>query len=60
MRLLDRLAAAYLGWLRGLLFGMVVLWIVTYVGLTIVGLDYAVVFATLTALAMVVPYSARC
>ena len=56
MRLLDRLAAAYLGWLRGLLFGMVVLWIVTYVGLTIVGLDYAVVFATLTALAMVVPY----
>ncbi len=56
VRLLDRLAAAYLGWLRGLLFGMVVLWIVTYVGLTIVGLDYAVVFATLTALAMVVPY----
>jgi predicted PurR-regulated permease PerM len=55
-RLLDRLAEAYLGWLRGLLVGMVVLWLVTYAGLAIVGLPYAVVFATVTALAMVVPY----
>ena len=55
-RLLDRLADAYVGWLRGLLIGMVVLWAVTYAGLAIIGLRYAVVFATLTALAMVVPY----
>src|SRR5262249_48565909 len=56
LRLLDRLADAYVGWLRGLLVAMVVLWIVTFVGLELVGLQYAVVFATLTALAVVVPY----
>jgi predicted PurR-regulated permease PerM len=52
----GRLAQSYVGWLRGLLVGMAVLWVITYVGLELVGLPYAVVFATLTALAMVVPY----
>jgi predicted PurR-regulated permease PerM len=33
-----------------------VLWVLTFVGLTVIGLDYAVVFATLTAIATVVPY----
>jgi predicted PurR-regulated permease PerM len=56
MRLLDRLARAYMGWLGGLIIGMAVLWVVTFGGLTLVGLPYAVVFATLTSLAMVVPY----
>jgi predicted PurR-regulated permease PerM len=55
-RILHRLGRAYLDWLRGLAIGMVVLWVVTYAGLLIVGLPYAVVFATLTAVAMVVPY----
>ncbi len=55
-RLFERLAEAYVGWLRGLAIGMVVLWAFTYTGLAIIGLRYAVVFATLTALAMVVPY----
>jgi predicted PurR-regulated permease PerM len=55
-RLLERLAAAYMGWLRGLLVAMAVLWVLTFAGLTVIGLDYAVVFATLTAVATVVPY----
>lgn len=52
----TRLAIAYVGWLRGLLVGMAVLGVITYVGLRLVGLDYALVFATVTAAAMVVPY----
>jgi predicted PurR-regulated permease PerM len=55
-RLLERLAEAYMGWLRGLGVAMAVLWVLTFVGLTVIGLDYAVVFATLTAIATVVPY----
>jgi predicted PurR-regulated permease PerM len=54
--ILHRLATAYLGWLKGLAIGMVVLWIITYAGLTAIGLPFAVVFATFTAVAMVVPY----
>jgi len=55
-RLLERLAEAYMGWLRGLLVAMVLLWLLTFAGFTLIGLDYAVVFATITAIATVVPY----
>jgi predicted PurR-regulated permease PerM len=54
--ILRRLAVSYLGWLRGLLIGMLVLAVLTYAGLTAIGLPFAMVFAALTAIAMVVPY----
>lgn len=54
--ILVRLRTAYLGWLRGLGIGMVVLGVLTYVGLRLVGLDFAVFFAVFTAIAMIVPY----
>ena len=38
---LSRLRAAYLGWLRGLYVGMVVLGGITYVGLQLIGLPFA-------------------
>lgn len=55
-RIMHRLAQSYLGWLRGLGAGMVVLWVITYLGLRLINLPFALVFATFTALAMVVPY----
>ncbi len=54
--ILSRLRVAYVGWLRGLLIGMVVLGGVTYLGLRIVGLDFAAFFAVFTAVAMIIPY----
>jgi predicted PurR-regulated permease PerM len=54
--ILARLRVAYLGWLRGLCVGMVVLGGLTYVGLRIVGLGFAAFFAVFTAIAMIVPY----
>jgi predicted PurR-regulated permease PerM len=56
VRLFERLSTAYVGWLRGLIVAMVALWLVTFAGLELIGLKYAVVFATLTAIACVVPY----
>ncbi|MGI8904089.1 MAG: AI-2E family transporter [Solirubrobacteraceae bacterium] len=53
---LRRLGATYLGWLRGLVVGMVVLGLLTYFGLRLAGLDFAAFFAVLTAVAMIVPY----
>ena len=55
-RVLSLLRMAYLGWLKGLLIGMVVLGGLTYLGLRLVGLDFAGFFATFTAIAMIVPY----
>ncbi len=56
LHILGRLRTAYLGWLRGLLVGMVVLGGLTYLGLELVGLDFAAFFAVFTAIAMIVPY----
>jgi predicted PurR-regulated permease PerM len=54
--ILGRLLTAYLAWLRGLLVGMLVLGVLTYLGLQLVGLDFAAFFAVFTAVAMIVPY----
>jgi predicted PurR-regulated permease PerM len=54
--ILTRLRIAYLGWLRGLLTGMIVLGSLTYLGLRLVGLEFAAFFAVFTAIAMIVPY----
>jgi predicted PurR-regulated permease PerM len=55
-RILERLRVAYVGWLRGLAIGMLVLGGITYLGLRIVGLQFAAFFAVFTAVAMIVPY----
>ena len=54
--ILGRLRTSYLGWLRGLVFGMLLLGVLTYLGLRLVGLDFAAFFAILTAVAMIIPY----
>jgi predicted PurR-regulated permease PerM len=53
---LMRLRTAYLAWLRGLFVGMIVLGTLTYLGLLVVGLNFAAFFAVFTAVAMIVPY----
>lgn len=55
-RIVYRLRRAYIGWLRGLVIGMVVLGGLTYIGLRIVGLGFAAFFAVFTAVAIIVPY----
>jgi predicted PurR-regulated permease PerM len=54
--ILVRLRTAYLAWLRGLFVGMVVLGGLTYLGLLVVGLNFAAFFAVFTAIAMIIPY----
>ncbi len=54
--IMMRLRTAYLAWLRGLFVGMVVLGGLTYIGLMLVGLNFAAFFAVFTAVAMIVPY----
>jgi predicted PurR-regulated permease PerM len=53
---LGRLRRSYLGWLRGLVIGMLVLGSVTYGALLLVGLPFAAFFAVFTAIAIIVPY----
>jgi predicted PurR-regulated permease PerM len=54
--ILSQLRTAYLGWLRGLAVGMLLLGGLTYLGLQLAGLGFAAFFAVFTAVAMIIPY----
>jgi predicted PurR-regulated permease PerM len=54
--LLNRMRDAWGGWLKGVAFDMLITGILLYVGLSIVGLDFAFLFAVLSALLVVIPY----
>jgi predicted PurR-regulated permease PerM len=53
---MNRLRSAWLGWLQGVGVHMLIAGVFIYVGLTILGIDYAIVFAVLTALLVLIPY----
>jgi predicted PurR-regulated permease PerM len=53
---MDRLRGAWIGWMEGVVFDMFISGTLLFIGLTIIGLDFALVFAVLTALLVVVPY----
>jgi predicted PurR-regulated permease PerM len=52
----ERLRSAWIGWMQGVVFDMFISGTLLYIGLTIIGLDFAIVFAVLTALLVVIPY----
>ncbi len=54
--IMGRLREAWIGWMRGLMVDMLVSGVLLYIGLRIIGLDFAIFFAVLTALFTVVPY----
>jgi predicted PurR-regulated permease PerM len=53
---LAEIRSAWIGWLYGVAADMVVTGVLLYGGLTLIGLDFALVFAVLSALLVVVPY----
>ena len=55
-RMLSEIRAAWLGWLRGLAVATVLIGVFVYIGLRIVGLEFPLFFAVLSALFEVVPF----
>jgi predicted PurR-regulated permease PerM len=53
---LGRLRDAWIGWMRGVVVDMLVTGVLVFIALTIIGLDFAIFFAVLSALLVVVPY----
>ncbi|HEU0025297.1 MAG TPA: AI-2E family transporter [Thermoleophilaceae bacterium] len=53
---LTRVRRAWIGWMEGVVIDMFITGVLTYGALTIVGLDFAIFFAVLSALLVVVPY----
>src|SRR5215216_1036303 len=53
---LARIRQSWIGWMEGVAIDMLVTGVMLYVALTIVGLDFAIFFAVLSSLLVVVPY----
>jgi predicted PurR-regulated permease PerM len=53
---LGRLRTSWIGWMEGVGIDMLVTFVLLYLGLTLIGLDFAIFFAVLSALLVVVPY----
>ena len=54
--IMARLRSSWIGWMQGVVVDMLMSGVLLYIGLTIIGLDFAIFFAVLTALFSVVPY----
>ena len=54
--LLKRLRDAWIGWMQGVGIDMVISGLLLYAGLTLIGLPFAIVFALLSALLVIIPY----
>jgi predicted PurR-regulated permease PerM len=53
---LERLRRSWIGWMEGVAIDMLVTFVLLYAGLSLIGLDFAIFFAVLSALLVVVPY----
>jgi predicted PurR-regulated permease PerM len=53
---MSEIRSTWIGWQYGVAADMVVSGVLLYIGLTLVGLNYALVFSVLSALCVVVPY----
>ena len=51
-----RLRTAWVGWLQGVLVDMVVTGVLLYLGLSLIGLEFAIFFAVFSAFLVVIPY----
>jgi predicted PurR-regulated permease PerM len=53
---LDRVRRSWIGWMEGVGVDMLATFALTFMGLSLIGLDFAIFFAVLSALLVVVPY----
>jgi predicted PurR-regulated permease PerM len=53
---MERLRDAWVGWMQGVVVDMLVTGVLIYLGLSLIGLDYALVFAVISALLVLIPY----
>ena len=55
-RVVERLREAWIGWMEGVAIDMVLTFVLLWIALELIGLDFAIFFAVLSALLVVVPY----
>jgi predicted PurR-regulated permease PerM len=54
--IMDRVRVTWIGWMEGVLVDMLITGVLLYVGLSLIGLDYAIIFAVFSAVLVLIPY----
>src|SRR4029079_9366443 len=52
----ERIRGAWIGWMQGVLVGMLINGLLLWAGLQLIGLDFAVLFAVFSAVLILIPY----
>jgi predicted PurR-regulated permease PerM len=55
-RVMGRLRASWIGWMEGVLVDMLITFVLLYLVLRLIGLDYAIFFAVFSAVLVLIPY----
>jgi predicted PurR-regulated permease PerM len=53
---MNRLRAAWIGWMQGVIIDMALTGVLLYAGLELIGLDFAIFFAVFAAILVLIPY----
>jgi predicted PurR-regulated permease PerM len=53
---MERLRDAWIGWMQGMLADMVITGVLVWIGLSVIGLDFAIFFAVFSAVLVLIPY----
>jgi len=53
---MSRLRESWIGWMQGMLADMVITAVLVYIGLSVIGLDFAIFFAVFSAVLVLIPY----
>jgi predicted PurR-regulated permease PerM len=53
---MERLRHAWIGWMQGMLADMLITGVLVYLGLSLIGLDFAIFFAVFSAVLVLIPY----
>jgi len=56
LEVMERLRESWIGWMQGILVGMLVNGLLLWLGLSLIGLDFAILFAVFSSILILIPY----
>jgi predicted PurR-regulated permease PerM len=53
---MDRMRSAWIGWMQGVVLDMLITGVLLYIGLSLIGIEFAIVFAIISSVLVLIPY----
>jgi predicted PurR-regulated permease PerM len=53
---MDRMRSSWIGWMQGVVLDMLITGVLLYIGLSLIGIEFAIVFAIISSVLVLIPY----